>query len=176
MLPGREIPDSAWKNLSRWLGHSTSGEGFLPFSLAFIFEKDILYRKKIHLSSSISRVLQDHKERRTGRGDFYPQLARRGMDRVTIPISVGQGTFKPAIQRHKGHAHRERAGQEKSHSAALEVSSPLLPLTATCISVSHTMYPGTIRSASVPQLLRSFHRNKPPGPTRKWVGIQWTRE
>lgn len=53
--PGREMP------AGRWLHYSASREGF---SLAFVFKKDTRCDKKTHSSSSLSRILQDHSERR----------------------------------------------------------------------------------------------------------------
>lgn len=72
--------------------------------------------------------------------------------------------------------------QEKPHTIALQNTGTFCPLSslaccrAQVLDLSHTTKPRAVRSASVPQLLVSFHRNKPPGPTRKRVGVQRTRE
>lgn len=128
LLPGREIPGTelCLEKYFKVAGPLDLWRRFPALLLAFIFEKDIKYDKKIFILPPASA----RSCRTTGRAGQDPQLARREMDRVTIPISVGQGAVKPTTQKHKGHAHRERAVQERSLTTALECRGSLGPLSS----------------------------------------------
>lgn len=113
LLPGKDIFGTEFHlenppAFTRWLCYSTSGDGFLPVSLAFIFEKYIRYDKKTHPSSSISRVLQDHRERRAEQDPLSKLTACKKElcnDAWTESLSPSPwGAFKPTIQERKGWA------------------------------------------------------------------------